>query len=139
MSLRAAHHQDVRTADPAIAPYPELDGTQPCFRLNPELFFPKGGGGVPPAAKAACAACPFLEGCLAYALTHVEAGIWAGTTEEQRQQLRTRYGIKAVTPTGLVAIRDRVVDLDRSGASRLDIATQLGLTVDRVDHYLRGN
>jgi hypothetical protein len=137
MAVRAAHHQQVR--EHATAPYPAFDGTQPCARRNAELFFPHASSSIPPAAKEACAACPFLEDCLAYALTHLEAGIWAGTTEDQRHHLRARYGIKAITPTGLVTLRDRVIDLDRAGSSRLDIAVQLGLTVDRVDHYLRGH
>lgn len=79
------------------APYPDFDGTQSCRRLDPEEFFPEGRHGprsLPsPAARQACRTCPFLRGCLAYALTHGVEGIWGGTTDAERDQLRARHGI----------------------------------------------
>lgn len=35
-----------------------------------------------------CAACPVQDHCLDHALEHYEAGVWAGTTEDQRKELR---------------------------------------------------
>jgi WhiB family redox-sensing transcriptional regulator len=64
-----------------------------CRSADPELFFPislSGSGAADVAkAKAICAKCDVREHCLsaALALGHVY-GIWGGTTEEDRQQLR---------------------------------------------------
>jgi WhiB family redox-sensing transcriptional regulator len=61
--------------------------------LDPELFFPVGNTG--PAlmqvaeAKRVCASCPVTVSCLAWALYAAEAaGIWGGTTPEERRMLR---------------------------------------------------
>ena len=40
------------------------------------------------AAKAICAGCPVIEQCLQFALDGGESGIWGGTTEDERRQLR---------------------------------------------------
>lgn len=60
---------------------------------DPELFFPVGSTG--PAllqvakAKRICARCPVRVSCLAWALSTGEsAGIWGGTTAEERRILR---------------------------------------------------
>jgi hypothetical protein len=46
------------------------------------------------AARAICAPCPIRDACLAAALKGKEAGIWAGTTEEQRRHItRRRSGV----------------------------------------------
>ena len=60
-----------------------------CRQTDPELWFPELGssGRV---AKQICQQCPVLEQCLAYALEHQERGIWGGTSEKQRQQLRAK-------------------------------------------------
>jgi WhiB family redox-sensing transcriptional regulator len=68
-----------------------------CRDVDPELFFPAGNAG--PAllqisqAKLVCAACPVRVACLDWALdSHQEAGIWGGTSEEERRALRRRHG-----------------------------------------------
>ena len=65
-----------------------------CGHADPDLFFPIGTAG--PAlrqideAKRICQACPARTPCLAWALDHnVAAGVWGGTTEEERHLLRT--------------------------------------------------
>ena len=40
------------------------------------------------AARVVCGRCAVREMCLAYALEHKEAGIWGGTTEEERKAMR---------------------------------------------------
>ena len=64
-----------------------------CRHADPDLFFPVGTSG--PAlrqideAKRICQACPARTPCLAWALDHnVAAGVWGGTTEEERRALR---------------------------------------------------
>lgn len=39
-------------------------------------------------ARRVCRDCPVYDQCLAHAVTHREAGIWAGTTDEQRIRMR---------------------------------------------------
>jgi WhiB family transcriptional regulator, redox-sensing transcriptional regulator len=65
-----------------------------CLDSDPDLFFPIAPSG--PAlqqaaqAKAICAHCPVRLDCLSYALdTGQDAGVWGGTTEEERRQIRT--------------------------------------------------
>ncbi|GHH67701.1 WhiB family transcriptional regulator [Kitasatospora indigofera] len=66
-----------------------------CRDLDPELFFPLGNTG--PAlrqaeeAKAVCHRCPVRERCLAWAVeTGQEAGVWGGTSEDERRALKRR-------------------------------------------------
>jgi WhiB family redox-sensing transcriptional regulator len=65
-----------------------------CLDSDPELFFPIGPSG--PAlqqvtqAKAICARCPVRCDCLQFALaTQQVHGVWGGTSEEERQLLRS--------------------------------------------------
>lgn len=65
-----------------------------CSGYPNSLFFP-----VPDAtasqverATAVCAVCPVTEECLEYAFeTNQRAGIWGGTTEEERKSLRRKW------------------------------------------------
>ena len=59
-----------------------------CAETDPEAFFPEKGGSTR-AAKRVCSACTVSAECLEYALTHDERfGIWGGTSEHERRQLR---------------------------------------------------
>jgi WhiB family redox-sensing transcriptional regulator len=60
------------------------------------VFFPIGTTGVAleqiDTAKRICTACPVTGECLEFALaTNQEAGIWGGTTEEERRKLRKTW------------------------------------------------
>ena len=64
-----------------------------CRDTDPDLFFPVGTTG--PAieqienAKAVCNECEAKTDCLEYALaTNQDSGIWGGTSEEERRQIR---------------------------------------------------
>lgn len=64
-----------------------------CIGEDPELFFPVGTTG--PAleqaerAKAICQRCDVINECLQWALdTNQDAGVWGGTSEEERRALR---------------------------------------------------
>jgi WhiB family transcriptional regulator, redox-sensing transcriptional regulator len=66
-----------------------------CRSTDPELFFPVGNGS--PAlrqigqAKQVCARCPVRMPCLEWALeTGQQAGVWGGTSEDERRVLRSR-------------------------------------------------
>jgi len=64
-----------------------------CRDMDPELFFPIGNTG--PAliqigqARQVCAGCPVRTPCLEWALrSGQEAGVWGGTSEDERRALR---------------------------------------------------
>lgn len=59
-----------------------------CSLADPEIFFPERGGSSR-AARAVCDECPVRMECLEYALDNKEQfGIWGGTSERERRQLR---------------------------------------------------
>ena len=67
-----------------------------CQTTDADLFFPVGtaGGAIEQieAAKLVCNACPVRVECLTFALrTNQEAGIWGGTSEDERRKLRKRW------------------------------------------------
>ena len=64
-----------------------------CKDEDPELFFPIGTSG--PAseqierAKTVCVSCAVRDECLEWALTTgQDAGVWGGTSEEERRSMR---------------------------------------------------
>ncbi|QUF07840.1 WhiB family transcriptional regulator [Actinosynnema pretiosum subsp. pretiosum] len=60
-----------------------------CVGEDPELFFPlPAQHDQVAAAKAVCGWCPVRQACLTNALHHGVEGVWGGTTEEERRQLR---------------------------------------------------
>jgi WhiB family redox-sensing transcriptional regulator len=59
-----------------------------CAQTDPDAFFPERGGSTRD-AKAVCRACPVRNECLSYALEQDERfGIWGGTSERERRELR---------------------------------------------------
>jgi WhiB family redox-sensing transcriptional regulator len=64
-----------------------------CRHVDPDLFFPTGTARSAAdhieAAKAVCQACRVRLPCLEFALrSHQDAGIWGGTSEEERRAIR---------------------------------------------------
>jgi WhiB family transcriptional regulator, redox-sensing transcriptional regulator len=73
-----------------------------CRDTSPELFFPIGTTGLAldqiDAAKQVCEECPVAGQCLEFALaTNQEAGVWGGTTEDERRRLRKGLDVVAAT------------------------------------------
>ena len=67
-----------------------------CRDTDPDLFFPIGTTGPAieqiAAAKAVCRSCEVQGACLEFALaTNQEAGVWGGTSEEERRKLRKSW------------------------------------------------
>jgi WhiB family transcriptional regulator, redox-sensing transcriptional regulator len=59
-----------------------------CAETDPEAFFPERGASTT-TAKAVCALCTVRAECLEYAIENDERfGIWGGTSENERRQLR---------------------------------------------------
>ncbi|HEY5988724.1 MAG TPA: WhiB family transcriptional regulator [Streptosporangiaceae bacterium] len=66
-----------------------------CLSADPDLFFPISSSGPALAqvakAKAICARCQVRQECLEFALAaHQIHGVWGGTSEEERQLMRSR-------------------------------------------------
>ena len=64
-----------------------------CRDVDPELFFPVGTTGPAAAqieaAKSVCVSCSVRDECLEWALvTGQDAGVWGGTSEEERRSIR---------------------------------------------------
>ncbi len=83
-----------------------------CQGEDPELFFPITTAGPALAqvfaAKAVCFRCAVRAACLSYALATGQAGIWGGTTQEERHAMQrpsdrmtrersARFGAASVT------------------------------------------
>ena len=82
-----------RPQRPAPSGSPDWRDHAACRDTDPELFFPIGNAG--PAlhqldrAKQVCAGCPVRTSCLEWALASgQEAGVWVGTSEDERRALR---------------------------------------------------
>jgi WhiB family redox-sensing transcriptional regulator len=84
-------------------PSSESSGSSPgwmprgaCRGEDPELFFPRAATGPALAqviaAKAVCFRCAERAVCMAYALATGQAGIWGGTTQEERHAMRWSPG-----------------------------------------------
>ena len=63
-----------------------------CRDVDPDLFFPLGTSGASllqiEEAKQICRTCPVSAPCLRWALDSGDAGVWGGTTEEERRALQ---------------------------------------------------
>lgn len=65
-----------------------------CAGYQHSLFFPIGDADMAAIERAReiCMSCSVTEECLEYALeTNQRAGIWGGTTEEERRSLRRKW------------------------------------------------
>jgi WhiB family redox-sensing transcriptional regulator len=67
-------------------------GHAACRDADPELFFPLSTSDTSllqiEAAKQICRTCPVREPCLRWALDSGDAGVWGGTTEDERRNRR---------------------------------------------------
>jgi WhiB family redox-sensing transcriptional regulator len=65
-----------------------------CLSVDPDLFFPLGTSGASllqiDEAKQICRTCPVCGPCLRWALESGDAGVWGGTTEDERRKHRRR-------------------------------------------------
>ncbi|HEY6497385.1 MAG TPA: WhiB family transcriptional regulator [Trebonia sp.] len=84
-----------------------------CLAADPDLFFPVavGTGAISQITRAQriCADCPVTRQCLDFAMrTREQAGIWGGTTPEQRiRELRARNDRRPARPAGREAPQAR--------------------------------
>lgn len=71
-----------------------------CRDTDPELFFPVGSTGQAllqiARAKEVCGECAVKSECLEFALeTNQDTGIWGGTSEDERRQIRREIALRA--------------------------------------------
>ena len=63
-----------------------------CRDVDPDVFFPIGTSGASllqiDEAKQICRTCPVCGPCLRWALDSGDAGVWGGTTEDERRNDR---------------------------------------------------
>ena len=97
---------------------PSFDGTQPCMKVDPEIFFPEidveiGENGkekrptsqalikykiAVATAKEICTDCPFVAPCLDYAIKTTAYGIWGATDEKDRRRIKKTRKLQKSTP-----------------------------------------
>lgn len=69
-----------------------------CRDVDPDLFFPIGPSGQSllqiDEAKQICRTCPACAPCLRWALDSGSAGVWGGTTEDERRTLRRQIRLR---------------------------------------------
>lgn len=89
--------------DGTKAPY--FDGSQLCAQVDPELFFPNNASEATKLKRIVipiCRACSFQTKCLEYAVNSDVHGIWAGTSDTDRIQMRRKLGVKVNSMTSVV-------------------------------------
>ena len=81
-----------------------------CRDVDPDLFFPLGTSDACllqiEEAKRICRTCPVSAPCLQWALESGDAGVWGGTTEDERRserQLRTLNDSSSAAHSGRIA------------------------------------
>lgn len=77
--------------------YPHFDGSQACSDPTAAVAAAFSGavGADPTPTLELCAVCPFAADCRDYALTHDVYGVWGGTTEDDRAEIRTQSDLPA--------------------------------------------
>lgn len=99
-------YREARGPEADCLPAPGLSGRSAawmprgaCQGEDPELFFPVAALGPALAqviaAKAVCSQCAVRAACLSYALATGQAGIWGGTTQEERRAMGRSPGVPA--------------------------------------------
>lgn len=96
-----------------MATAPSFDGTQPCLKVDPEMFFPelpehptaadkREHAVMVTAAKAICNSCKFEDACLTYALYNDVTGVWGGTVDSDRRAIRKQRRIPPPKPMSVI-------------------------------------
>lgn len=77
-------------------------GDPNCREYDPELFFPDPEGPnfyyLLKEAKKVCTGCPYQLECLTYAVKNNDPGVWGGTSEGERAQMRRNRRIALPEP-----------------------------------------
>lgn len=78
----------------------EAPSIPPCMGTDPQLWFPEiGEGRIEKRAIAFCQECPVIAQCREYAIiTDQRAGVWGGTTPQDRDKINRQRGIRQEGP-----------------------------------------
>ena len=112
-----------------------------CRDEDPELFFPVGTSG--PAllqiaeAKTVCRRCPVIEQCRTWALDTGQAGVWGGTSEDERDAICRRNGEHRTQTATPRTPAERGRELLARGVAPDEVAHRLGRHVDTVRRWAR--
>lgn len=88
----------------------EEKGAPPCSETDPEAFFPQDIEGKITAiyynehgAKQVCSTCVYKIDCMIFAIKNGEVGIWGGTTDGQRRNIKrmAKYNKKSIEEIAL--------------------------------------
>lgn len=98
--MRKIHHGKYRLQRKK---YPKFTGSEPCSEYHPEIFYPEIKNQIDSqeaayVARVVCKDCPLKMECLEWALHHEKYGIWGGTTDTQRKELRVKMKIAYCDP-----------------------------------------
>lgn len=120
--------------------YPNFDNDNPpeCTR-HPELFFPEKDHPLSLAtqrAKSICSRCPHKKQCADWATTNKEAGIWGGTTEQERRDTRRRTSERRFM-SRYALYRTTQYMMTAEGLTIREAAERLGLTYSHVSETRR--
>lgn len=116
-----------------------------CRTVDPDLFFPDQviKGVTHPKvqareAKAICAQCPVRQECLSEALLRPEPfGIWGGTTEQERVNLRRQRSIKLPAATREPKWLRDYQELVAAGWTQMQIWRSKGVQMEAFLRQLR--
>lgn len=124
-----------------------------CYGMDPDLF--TGYDGETTAdrifretdAKSVCQQCELRAACLGWAQDHDERGVWGGTSDDDRRELRTGRKPRshsAQDPEGLTkqqrARKDRIKiakNLQAQGIDFEQISKEIGVSLGTVYDYFR--
>lgn len=84
-----------------------------CASLTPQeadTYFFLTKGKSPKPAKIFCAGCPVRKQCLYYAIYYKQKGIWAGTTDDERDELRPFIIAEVIEAMSVVVYENHSVD-----------------------------
>lgn len=104
-----------------------------CRGMDPAIFLPERGGHIDGRATIACARCPVRAECLEHAVTHREVGVWGGTSDRERHQMRsTRHHDHPPQPA-----TTRILAHLHANPGKRFRAEHLARTLHRSEHTIR--
>jgi WhiB family redox-sensing transcriptional regulator len=83
-----------------LKPTPTWQSHGACKGSDPDQYFPHPyvSHAQIVSIRAVCEACPVRRECADWGIHHEQLGIWGGTTDRQRREIRRKLGIILDTP-----------------------------------------
>ena len=77
-----------------------------CLLERPPVFFYEHNPISDEIAKKFCVGCPVISPCLEHALRYDEYGVWGGTSERERNKIKTRRRVERLVLTPHISRRE---------------------------------